>query len=91
MEQGLQERRFADVQSYVEDTGEVNWLIIDAINKEAPIPVISQSIMELFKSRMKESDAYRSIALMKHGFGGHPFGKDEDIIKERKTSRIKKI
>jgi hypothetical protein len=25
---------------------------------------------------------------MRHGFGGHPFGKDEYIAKERKNSRI---
>jgi 6-phosphogluconate dehydrogenase len=85
-EQGL-----AKTESYIEDTGEVNWLVQDAINKEIPIPVISQSIMELFKSRMNGSDTYRSIALMRHGFGGHPFGKDEGIIKERKTSRISKV
>jgi 6-phosphogluconate dehydrogenase len=91
MEKGLQERSLETVESYVEDTGEVNWLVLDAINKEIPIPVISQSVMELFKSRMRESDAYKSIALMRHGFGGHPFGKDEGIIRERKTSRVKKI
>jgi len=60
----------------------------DAINKEIPIPVISQSVMDLFKSMSKDSDAYKSIALMRHGFGGHPFGRDEHIKKERKTSRI---
>lgn len=91
MEKGLREQGLAKVESYIEDTGEVNWLVQDAINKEIPIPVISQSIMELFKSRMNESDAYKSIALMRHGFGGHPFGKDEGIIKERKTSRGSKI
>ncbi len=91
MEKGLREQGLAKTQSYIEDTGEVNWLVQDAINKEIPIPVISQSIMELFKSRMNESDAYKSIALMRHGFGGHPFGKDEGIIKERKTSRISKV
>ena len=91
MEKGLKEQNFDDIQSYVEDTGEVNWLIQDAINKEIPIPVISQSIMELFKSRIKDNDTYRSIALMRHGFGGHPFGRDEYISKERKTSRISKI
>jgi 6-phosphogluconate dehydrogenase len=91
MEKGLREQGLAKTESYIEDTGEVNWLVQDAINKEIPIPVISQSIMELFKSRMKESDAYKSIALMRHGFGGHPFGVDEGIIKERKTSRIHKI
>jgi 6-phosphogluconate dehydrogenase len=91
MEKGLREEGIESIESYVEDTGEVNWLVQDAINKEVPIPVISQSVMELFKSRMHKSDAYRSIALMRHGFGGHPFGKDYGIIKERKTSRIKKI
>jgi 6-phosphogluconate dehydrogenase len=90
MEKGMLERNFDDIQSYIEDTGEVNWLIQDALNKEIPIPVISQSVMELFKSRIKESDTYKSIALMRHGFGGHSFGKDEYIAKERETSRIKK-
>jgi len=74
--------------SYVEDNGEVDWLLEDAINKEIPIPVIAQSIMELFKSRNRDSDAYKSIALMRHGFGGHPFGRDEYKAKERKTDRI---
>ena len=91
MEKGLREKSFEDIESYIEDTGEVNWLVQDAINKEIPIPIIAQSVMELFKSRMQESDAYKSIALMRHGFGGHPFGMDEGIIKERETSRIKKI
>ena len=92
MEKGLREQKnFDEIQSYIEDTGEVNWLVQDAINKEIPIPVISQSIMELFSSRIKDRYTYRSIALMRHGFGGHPFGKDESIAKERKTSRISKI
>lgn len=91
MEKGLREQGLSKTESYIEDTGEVNWLVQDAINKEIPIPVISQSVMELFKSRMKESDAYKSIALMRHGFGGHPFGRNENIIQERRTSRISKI
>jgi len=91
MEEGLREKGIDKVESYVEDTGEVNWLVQDAINKEVPVPVISQSVMELFKSRMAESDAYKSIALMRHGFGGHPFGADKDIAEERRTSRINKV
>jgi 6-phosphogluconate dehydrogenase len=91
MEKGLREQNFDNIQSYIEDTGEVNWLIQDALNKEIPIPVISQSVMELFKSRVKDSDTYKAIALMRHGFGGHPFGKDKYIAKERITNRIQKI
>ena len=92
MEKGLVEQGGLDkIPSYVEDTGEVNWLVQDAIDKEISIPVISQSVMELFKSRMRESDAYKSVALMRHGFGGHPFGGNKNIVKERKTGRISKM
>lgn len=91
MEKGLREQNFDKIESYIEDTGEVNWLVQDAINKEIPIPIISQSVMELFKSRIGSNDTYRAIALMRHGFGGHPFGKDEYIARERRTSRIQKV
>ena len=30
------------------------------------------------------------MALMRNGFGGHPFGNDEYIAEERKTSRKRK-
>jgi hypothetical protein len=46
--------------------------------------------MELFKLRMNESDTYKSIALMRHGFDGHPFGREEDIAKERKQAEFRK-
>ena len=89
MEKGLGEvGDLSSVPDFVEDTGEVNWLIQEAIEKEIPLPVTTQAVMELFKSRRKENDATRAIAIMRHGFGGHPYGKDEYISKERKTSRI---
>ncbi|MHC1630792.1 MAG: phosphogluconate dehydrogenase (NAD(+)-dependent, decarboxylating) [Methanotrichaceae archaeon] len=91
MAKGLETKRFEDVPPYVEDIGEVNWLVHDAIEKEIPIPVISQSIMELFKSRDEKCDAYRAVAMMRNGFGGHPFGKDETMARNRRTNRIEKI
>ena len=91
MEKGLREENLSEIPSYVEDTGEVNWLIHEAIEMEVPIPVITRSIIELFRSREKENTSEKAVALMRHGFGGHPFGKDEYIKNERKTSRIYKI
>ena len=91
MEKGLREQNFEDTKLCRRHTEEVNWLVQDALNKEIPIPVISQSVMELFKSRTREDDAYKTIALMRNGFGGHPFGNKEYIAEERKTSRIQKI
>ncbi|UHQ99263.1 decarboxylating 6-phosphogluconate dehydrogenase (plasmid) [Natrinema zhouii] len=88
MNQQLNEQKFEDVPNYVEDTGEVNWLVQEAVKNETPIPVISQSVMELFKSRGGQNNTYRAIALMRHGFGDHPFGSDEDIAEERRTSQV---
>ena len=92
MEKGLKDfTTLEEVPDYIEDTGEVNWLVEEAIEKEIPVPVITQSVMELFRSRNQNSNAARSVAMMRHGFGGHPYGKDEYIAKERKTSRIHPI
>lgn len=79
---------FSGIEPYVEDTGEVNWLINDALRLEVPIPVITQSAIELFRSRDRSNIDYRAIAMMRHGFGGHPFGKAESLINERQSSRV---
>jgi 6-phosphogluconate dehydrogenase len=34
-----------NVPSYVDETGEVNWLVDDALHMEVPVPVISQAVM----------------------------------------------
>ena len=88
MENGLRNsKKIEEISSYVEDTGEVNWVLEEALKLEVPIPIIAQSIMELFKSRDEEKVSARAIAIMRHGFGSHPFGKDEAIAKERKTGK----
>ncbi len=92
MEQGLREfTNIEEVPAFIEDTGEVNWLVQEAINKEIPIPLITQAVIELFKSRIKPKDSYRAVAIMRHGFGGHPYGEDDYIANERKVSRIHKL
>ena len=76
------------VPAVVEDTGEVNWLIDDAMTFDVPIPVIAQSVMQLMVSRDRSRDWARAIAMMRHAFGGHPFGRDAAVASERATSRI---
>jgi len=76
------------VPAYIEDTGEVNWLVNDALKMEVSIPVIAQSVMQLFVSRDDQKNSARAIAMMRHGFGGHPFGKDEAIVHERRFGRV---
>jgi 6-phosphogluconate dehydrogenase len=76
------------IPPYVEDTGEVNWLVADALRMEVPIPVIAQSVMQLFVSRDDRRLWARAIAMMRHGFGGHPYGPDESIRRERETGKV---
>jgi 6-phosphogluconate dehydrogenase len=79
---------FSKVPPYIEDTGEVNWLINDALHMEVPVPVIAQSVMQLFASRDKTQTWAKAISMMRHGFGGHPFGENDGIKHERKFGRV---
>ena len=76
------------IPAYVEDTGEVNWLVNDALHMEVPIPVISQAVVQLFTSRDEKRNWARAIAMMRHGFGGHPYGADESIVRERREGQV---
>jgi 6-phosphogluconate dehydrogenase len=75
-------------QGYIEDTGEVNWLVADALRMEVPVPVIAQSVMQLFASRDQRRNWARAIVMMRHGFGGHPYGPDEAVARERREGRV---
>jgi 6-phosphogluconate dehydrogenase len=72
----------------VEDTGEVSWLVADALEMEVAIPAIAQAVMQLTSSRDERRTWARAIAAMRHGFGGHPFGRDEAIAQERHEARV---
>jgi 6-phosphogluconate dehydrogenase len=76
------------VPPYVGDTGEVNWLVDDALHMDTPIPVITQAVLQLVASRDDRRNWARAIALMRHGFGGHPLGADNAVARERRTGRV---
>jgi 6-phosphogluconate dehydrogenase len=77
------------VPPYVDDTGEVNWLVDDALQMEVPVPVIAQSVMQLLASRDSDKNWARAIAIMRHGFGGHAFGAAPAVVKERREGRVR--
>jgi 6-phosphogluconate dehydrogenase len=89
IEEGYREKGgLGAIPPVVEDTGEVNWLVDDALHMEIPTPVIAQSVIALLASRDDRRRWARAIAVMRHGFGGHPFGRDERFAAARRTSRI---
>lgn len=72
MARGLREHRLGELSSYVEDTREVKWAVEYALEKEAWVPVIAQAELALYRYRDADSTAAKAVALLRHGFGGHP-------------------
>ena len=50
--------------------------------------IISTAVMQLFLSRDDRKNWARAIAMMRRGFGGHPYGPNEDIARARRTERV---
>lgn len=44
--------------------------------------------MQLFASRDDERPWARAIAAMRHGFGGHATGRDPDVARLRRVTRL---
>lgn len=84
----IKEGGLENIPAFIEDTGEVNWLVGDATRMEVPVPVIAQSVMQLFASRDDKKYWARAIAMMRHGFGGHPYGSNEAVARERREGRV---
>jgi 6-phosphogluconate dehydrogenase len=82
------QRGLKGIADFIEDTGEVNWLVDDAMHMEVPVPVTALSVMQLIASRDRSRDWTQAIAAMRHGFGGHPYGPDESIARERREGRV---
>jgi 6-phosphogluconate dehydrogenase len=68
--------------TYVEDTGEVKWVLAWALERDIPSPVISDSQQALMCYRDLEWPAAKAVALLRHGFGGHPLHwADERLVR----------
>lgn len=73
MRDALAENRdFARLSTYVEDTQEVKWVLKWALDADIPTPVISDSQQALMAYRDLDWPAAKAVALLRHGYGGHP-------------------
>ena len=63
---------FAELSTYVEDTGEVKWVLKWAMDNDIPAPVMSSSQMALLEHRDVRSPTAISVALLRNQYGGHP-------------------
>lgn len=59
------------LKPYVEDSGEGRWTVLESIEKNVPCPVITHSLLYRIASREEDPFAARTIAALRHAFGGH--------------------
>ncbi|MEK7268198.1 MAG: phosphogluconate dehydrogenase (NAD(+)-dependent, decarboxylating), partial [Nitrospirota bacterium] len=59
------------LKGYVQDSGEGRWTILDAIDKDVPVPTLTAALFTRFRSRQQESFAEKLLAAMRKAFGGH--------------------
>lgn len=60
------------LSSYVEDTGEVKWVLDWALERDIPTPVVSSSQTALMQYRDTHTAAAKAVALLRNQFGEHP-------------------
>lgn len=63
--------RLEGLKGYVQDSGEGRWMIMDAIEKDVPVPTLSTALFTRFRSRQEESFAEKMLAALRNAFGGH--------------------
>ncbi|MDH5587147.1 MAG: decarboxylating 6-phosphogluconate dehydrogenase [Nitrospirota bacterium] len=59
------------LQGYVQDSGEGRWMLMDALDKDVPVPTLSTALFTRFRSRQEESFAEKMLAALRNAFGGH--------------------
>jgi 6-phosphogluconate dehydrogenase len=63
--------RLASIQGYVEDSGEGRWTVLEALDQDVPLPIITLSLMRRFASRQSSSFSAKVQAALRNEFGGH--------------------
>jgi len=63
--------RLESLQGYVQDSGEGRWMLMDALDKDVPVPTLSTALFTRFRSRQEESFSEKMLAALRNAFGGH--------------------
>ena len=63
--------KLESIQGYVEDSGEGRWTVLEALDQDVPLPIITLSLMRRFSSRQTSSFSAKLQAALRNEFGGH--------------------
>jgi 6-phosphogluconate dehydrogenase len=59
------------LRGHVSDSGEGRWTIVDSIDYDVPVPVITAALYARFYSRGEGDYTHRVLAALRNQFGGH--------------------
>ncbi len=59
------------LKGYVQDSGEGRWMLMDALDKDVPVPTLATALFTRFRSRQEESFSEKMLAALRNAFGGH--------------------
>jgi 6-phosphogluconate dehydrogenase len=65
-----------DIAARISDSGEGRWTVIEAIEQNCSIPIISMSLLRRFRSREDAPFSDKLIAKLRNLFGGHELPKE---------------
>jgi 6-phosphogluconate dehydrogenase len=65
-----------DIAAHISDSGEGRWTVIEAIEQNCSIPIISMSLLRRFRSREDAPFSDKLIAKLRNLFGGHELPKE---------------
>jgi 6-phosphogluconate dehydrogenase len=77
-----------DAPAYLEDTGEGQWLVGDALAMEAAIPVLTQSVLQMLATRDRDKRGVRATAMARQALTGRRCGEDPFAAMERRMARV---
>jgi len=66
-----QDPKLDKLKGYVQDSGEGRWMVLDAIEKDVPVPTLTAALFTRFRSRQQETFAEKMLAALRNAFGGH--------------------
>jgi 6-phosphogluconate dehydrogenase len=71
------DKDLSTIKDYVADSGEGRWTVDEAIERNIPAPVITQSLLVRLRSRQEESYGAKILAALRNEFGGHAVKKEK--------------
>ena len=71
----------AQLESYVDDSGEGRWTVLDSLELGVPAPVITLSVQMRLRSQQEVSYAGKMLSAMRRAFGGHAVKKIDEAAK----------